>query len=135
MKKGKSCVLKGYKKFKSTYGTVDSKNLKSIYLNLQTWVEPKNVEGNWERVISSISRSIKMLVSEIIDKTIFNEIRQNIDNLNTHTPVKENGYKYNNVNYNITCDISGGSIEYVDNYALKNSISNGRDLIIAKCFS
>ena len=57
MKKGKSCVLKGYKKFKSTYGTVDSKNLKSIYLNLQTWVEPKNVEGNWERVISSISRS------------------------------------------------------------------------------
>ena len=44
-------------------------------------------------------------------------------------------YKYNNVNYNITCDISGGSIEYVDNYALKNSISNGRDLIIAKCFS
>ena len=73
MKKGKSCVLKGYKKFKSTYGTVDSKNLKSIYLNLQTWVEPKNVEGNWERVISSISRSIKMLVSEIIDKTIFNE--------------------------------------------------------------
>ena len=73
MKKGKSCVLKGYKKLKSTYGNVDSKNIKSIYLNLQTWVEPKNVEGNWERVISSISRSIKMLVSEIIDKTIFNE--------------------------------------------------------------
>ena len=67
------------------------------------------------------------------DKTIFNEIRQNIDNLNTHTPVKENGYKYNNVNYNITCDISGGSLTYADNYEIKNSISNGRNLINAKC--
>ena len=67
------------------------------------------------------------------DKTIFTEIRQNIDNLNTHTPVKENGYKYNNVNYNITCDISGGSLTYADNYEIKNSISNGRNLINAKC--
>jgi hypothetical protein len=73
MKKGKSCVLKGYKKFKSAYGTVDSKNLKSIYLNLQTWVEPKEDEGNWERIISSISRSIKILITDIIDKGIFNE--------------------------------------------------------------
>lgn len=67
------------------------------------------------------------------DKTIFNEIRQNVDNLNTHRPVKENGYKYNNVNYNITCDISGGSLTYADNYEIKNSISNGRNLINAKC--
>jgi len=69
------------------------------------------------------------------DKTIFNEIRKNVDNLNTNNTLKQNGYKYSNVKTNITCDISGGSIEYVDNYALKNSISNGRDLIIAKCFS
>ncbi len=67
------------------------------------------------------------------DKTIFNEIRQNVDNLNTHRPVKENGYKYNNVNYNITCDISGGSLIYADNYEIKNSISNGRNLINATC--
>ena len=67
------------------------------------------------------------------DKTIFNEIRQNVDNLNTHRPVKENGYKYNNVNYNITCDISGGSLIYADNYEIKNRISNGRNLINATC--
>jgi hypothetical protein len=31
MKKGKSVSVKGYKKFKANYGTVDSKNLKSLY--------------------------------------------------------------------------------------------------------
>jgi hypothetical protein len=69
------------------------------------------------------------------DKTIFNEIRKNVDNLNTNNPLKSNGYKYSTVKTNTTCDISGGNIEYVDNYELKNSISNGRDLIISKCFS
>jgi hypothetical protein len=73
MKKGKSCVVNGYKKFKCSYGTVDSKNLKSIYLNLQTWVQPKNHEVNWERLISNLSRNIKMLVSEILDVNIYGE--------------------------------------------------------------
>jgi dTDP-4-dehydrorhamnose 3,5-epimerase-like enzyme len=41
MKKGKSCVLKGFKNLKCSYGTVDAKNFKSLYLNIQTWAEPK----------------------------------------------------------------------------------------------
>ena len=35
----------------------------------------------------------------------------------------------------MTGDISGGHIDYVDNYELKTSISNGRDLINEKCVS
>jgi hypothetical protein len=73
MKKGKSCTIKGYKKFKCSYGTVDSKNLKSIYFNLQSWVEPKIFEMNWVRIISVITRNIKIVLSEIINKEIFNE--------------------------------------------------------------
>ena len=68
MKKGKSCTIKGYKKFKCSYGTVDSKNLKSIYFNLQSWVEPKIFEMNWVRIISVITRNIKIVLSEIINK-------------------------------------------------------------------
>ena len=41
MKKGKTAKMSGFKNSKITYGTVDSKNFKSLYLNLQTWVEPK----------------------------------------------------------------------------------------------
>ena len=71
MKKGKSCVLKGYKNFKTSYGTVDSKNLKSIYINVQSWVEPKKSIDGWVREVSYLNRIIKQLLLEITDKFIF----------------------------------------------------------------
>jgi hypothetical protein len=73
MKKGKSCSIKGYKKFKCSYGTVDSKNLKSIYFNLQSWVEPKIFEMNWTRIISIITRNIKVVLSEVLNKNLFSD--------------------------------------------------------------
>ena len=71
MKKGKSCVLKGYKNFKTSYGTVDSKNLKSIYINIQSWVEPKKSLENWVREVSYFNKLIKQLMLEVSDKFIF----------------------------------------------------------------
>ena len=71
MKKGKSCVLKGYKNFKTSYGTVDSKNLKSIYINVQSWVEPKKSLENWTREVSCLNRLIKQLLLEVSDKFLF----------------------------------------------------------------
>ena len=71
MKKGKSCELKGYKNFKCKYGTVDSKNLKSIYLNLQTWVEPITDELNWDRHVSILLKNIKSTINELIDLALF----------------------------------------------------------------
>ena len=47
MKKGKTAKLSGYRTFKSHYGTIDAQNLKSIYLNIQTWVEPKDEVENY----------------------------------------------------------------------------------------
>ena len=71
MKKGKSCVVKGYKNFKTSYGTVDSKNLKSIYINIQSWVEPKKFLDNWNREVSYLNKLIKQLLLEITDKFMF----------------------------------------------------------------
>ena len=62
----------GYKTAKIIYGTVDSKSLKSIYINLQTWVNPKTDQDiNWERVILNTSRFIKHSVLESLDNSIF----------------------------------------------------------------
>jgi len=71
MKKGKSCAVKGYKNFKTSYGTVDSKNLKSIYINIQSWVEPKKSLENWTREVSYLNRLIKQLLLDITDKFMF----------------------------------------------------------------
>ena len=71
MKKGKTTKLSGYKTFKSHYGTIDSQNLKSIYINIQTWVEPKIEVENWNRVVQNTSRSFKHSILNHINKEIF----------------------------------------------------------------
>ena len=73
MKKGKTSQLSGFKTAKVIYGTVDSINLKSLYLNIQTWVEPIEESENWTRVVLNLSRGIKHSIYETINKEIFNE--------------------------------------------------------------
>ena len=71
MKKGKSCSITGYKKIKCSYGTVDSKNFKSIYLNIQSWVEPKSIEDSWIRLVSYFNKQIKNTIGDYIDVEFF----------------------------------------------------------------
>ena len=73
MKKGKSVKLNLYNPIKSSYGTVDSKNLKSVYINIQSWVTPKFEHDNWNRVVCNLSREIKHSVYNSITTEIFQE--------------------------------------------------------------
>jgi hypothetical protein len=71
MKKGKTSKLQGFKTAKVIYGTVDSFELKSIYLNIQTWVEPKIEIENWSRVVLNLSRAIKHTIFNCKDNDMF----------------------------------------------------------------
>ena len=73
MKKGKSVKLNLFNPIKSVYGTVDSKNLKSVYINIQSWVTPKEEYDNWNRVVSNLGREIKHSVFESINQNLFKE--------------------------------------------------------------
>ena len=73
MKKGKTSKIAGFKTAKVIYGTVDSFNFRSLYLNIQTWVEPIKDSENWNRVVQNLSRTIKHVVLESLDKTIFDD--------------------------------------------------------------
>ena len=73
MKKGKTSQLKGFKTAKVLYGTVDSVKLKSLYLNIQTWVEPIEECENWNRTVLNMSRNIKHSVYDSLDKKIFDD--------------------------------------------------------------
>ena len=73
MKKGKTSKLSGFRNSKITFGTVDSKNFKSLYLNLQTWAEPKEDVENWTRVVLNMNRSIKHSIFNNIDKKMFDD--------------------------------------------------------------
>ncbi len=71
MKKGKSVKLNLFQPIKSVYGTVDSKNLKSVYINIQSWVSPKVDHDNWNRVVGNLSRQIKHSVLESVPTELF----------------------------------------------------------------
>jgi len=73
MKKGKSVKLNLYNPIKSVYGTVDSKNLKSVYINIQSWVTPKEDYDNWNRIVSNLGREIKHSVYDSIDTKLFQD--------------------------------------------------------------
>ena len=73
MKKGKTSKIQGFSNSKIVYGTVDSINFKSLYLNLQTWVEPIKEPENWTRIVLNMSRAIKHVVFNCIDKEMFEE--------------------------------------------------------------
>ena len=73
MKKGKTSKIQGFNTSKIVYGTVDSINFKSLYLNLQTWVEPINEPENWARVVLNLSRAVKHSVYETLDKVLFDD--------------------------------------------------------------
>lgn len=78
MKKGKTSKLNIFDEAKCYYGTVDSKELKSIYIVLQTWVEPITDEENWVKITGLIKRQIQHTLLEVVDLTTF-ERKQIVD--------------------------------------------------------
>lgn len=71
MKKGKTVKINSYPSLKTTYGTVDSKNLKSLYINVQSWIQPKEEYDNWERIVGNLSRDVKHSVLESLNLNLY----------------------------------------------------------------
>jgi hypothetical protein len=59
MKKGKFITVGNHNNVKIGYGTVDSKNLKTIYIQLNSWTQPLVEETNFDKLISKTQRRIK----------------------------------------------------------------------------
>jgi len=58
MKFGKYVELNEYENVKLNYGTVDQKNLKTIFLTLNSWLEPIEYD-NHDKIIYNSRRKIK----------------------------------------------------------------------------
>ncbi len=71
MKKGKSVKLNLFNPIKTMYGTVDSKNLKSVFINIQSWVTPKQEMENWNRIVGNLNRQIKHSVFDSNKSELF----------------------------------------------------------------
>jgi len=65
MKTGKFITLGYHGNIKAGYGTVDHKNLKTIYIKLNSWVEPEDENDEFVRLISKTKRKIKLRIYEL----------------------------------------------------------------------
>ena len=65
MKTGKFITLEYYGNVKIGYGTVDYKNLKTIYIKLNSWIEPKNDKDEFNALLSKTRRKIKLRIYEL----------------------------------------------------------------------
>jgi len=123
MKKGKSVKLNLYNPIKSSYGTVDSKNLKSVYINIQSWVTPKFEHDNWNRVVCNLSREIKHSVYNSITTDIFQE--KSIVDLDLRTSGISHGKKsFFNLEVNLYTNIEVDFKSYEIKESIKKIIKN-----------
>lgn len=61
MKTGKYIPMGIYKDVKIGYGTVDYKNLKTVYLKLNSWIQPE-IDLDYNMTISKSRRKIKEII-------------------------------------------------------------------------
>jgi hypothetical protein len=59
MKKGKFITIGVYNNVKLGYGTVDFKNLKTIYVQLNSWTQPLEENCDFNKIILKTRRKIK----------------------------------------------------------------------------
>lgn len=80
MKRGKKIILNICKSLKISYGSVDTSDFKSVYVNIQSWITPKNDESNWPKIVGNFSRTIKhFILSKIDDSVLAKEFIVDLD--------------------------------------------------------
>jgi len=65
MKKGKFITIGSYNNVKLGYGTVDSKNLKTIFIQLNSWIQPTNNTDDFDKLINKSRRKTKELIRNL----------------------------------------------------------------------
>lgn len=130
MKIGKFIPLCEYKEIKIGYGTVDHKNLKTVYIKLNSWVKPEEDDGDFNKIISVSRKEIKDLIRSSDLKNYFK--KESIVDLDIRTKgIKLNKRSFMNLEVTL----------FVENYfdvrssEIKNLIKNLSYSIVDSCLS
>jgi|TARA_R110000824_G_scaffold3935_2_gene18784 hypothetical protein len=73
LKQGREINTKISDLFKTSYGTVDVSSLRSIYLNMSTWVEPIEEAINWSSPIKKVKSTIKHKIHNQLNDSPFKD--------------------------------------------------------------
>ena len=130
MKTGKEIKNNNFKNYNITYGTVNNKNPKSIYLNISSWVEPiKDETNNYSFDIRTLNKKIKQTLFNYLDanKTIFNKDRTIVD-----LDIRESGIKLGKRSF-MNCEVTFFMKEAlsINSIEITNTVDELTDLMFA----
>lgn len=103
MKTGKELKISKFKNYNIVFGSVNNKHSKAVYINMSSWVEPKeDSQIIYSRVIRSIHKKLK--------QSVFNYLNnQNSSFLKDRTiidlDIRESGIKYGKRSF-MNCEVT-----------------------------
>lgn len=113
--RGKEIKLDINSNYKISFGSVDSKNPKAIYLKISGWGLPTNddIEVDYNNVIKKLNKKIRLFVYNNLDRTLFESDRSIID-----LDMRESGIVYSKKSF-MSCEIT---LFQLNNYELNQPI-------------
>ena len=124
MKKGKFISIGVHNNVKIGYGTVDYKNLKTVYIQLNSWTQPTIIDHDFDKLISKTRRQIKEKIYSLNSDLFKKESIVDLD-------IKTNGIKENKRSF-MDLDITLYVEKFFDvrSKEVKNNISNLSESIV-----
>lgn len=101
MQRGKEIKIENVANLNVTFGTVDNKNPKSVYINISGWGELYNDEDvDYNKVIRHTRKKLKQQIFKHANKDLFN-LKKTIIDFN----MRESGINYGKKSY-MSCEIN-----------------------------
>jgi hypothetical protein len=72
-KKGRVNHINKFTNHKVKYGTVDVNDNKSIYLNISTWIKPKQIEVNPDTLVKKLNKDVRQCIHTYLSKVGSNQ--------------------------------------------------------------
>lgn len=108
--RGKEIKINIKNNYKTTYGSVDNKNPKAIFVRINAWGLPLDeYELDYENVIKKLDKRIRLFIYNNVDSDLFDKKRSIID-----LDLRESGITLNKKSF-MSCEIT---LFQVNNYDL-----------------
>lgn len=104
MKSGKQIKIENDSNYNITYGCVDNKNPKSVYINITAWVEPQSEdEEDYNKIIKALNKKIRQSVYNFLsNNTTTNFLK---DKTIVDLDLRESGIKFGKRSF-MSCEIT-----------------------------
>jgi hypothetical protein len=134
MKSGKQIKIKSETNYNITYGCVDNKNPKSIYINITAWLEPlSEEEEDYNKIIKNINKKIRQTIYNFLSND--NTTKFLKDKTIVDLDLRESGIRFGKRSF-MSCELTlfqNGEIS-INSEDMKKNLNTISTVIIKEIF-